>query len=71
MPKVRVDSLQGSSTSAASASMFEYVPKRARNVYYEVLPPVVPINMPNQPGAMVVHINATDLAHTMTTVMAE
>ena len=51
--EVRADSLQGSSTLAASASIFKHVPRRVRNVYY-----ATPLVMP-------VYIDATDLARTI------
>ena len=38
---------------------------------YYAPPPVIPRDVPNPPVAPVVHINATDLARTMVTVMAE
>ena len=71
IPDVRADRLQGSSTSAISASIFKHVPRRARNIYYAVPLPVMPMNVPNQLVAPVVHIDATDLARTMATVMAK
>ena len=67
---VRAASPQSSSMSAASVSIFERVPRRARNVYYAP-PPEMHQNVPVQPVAPVVHIDATDLARTMATVMAE
>ena len=67
---VRAASYQGSSVSAASASIFERVPHRARNVYHAP-PPEVQRNVPVPPVAPVVHIDATDLARTMATVLAE
>ena len=51
--------------------MFEHVPRRARNVYYIAPPPIMPMNVPNQPAAPVVHIDSTDLARIMAMVMAE
>ena len=56
--------------SAASASIFEHVPRRARNVY-QAPPSKIPVNVPNQPIAPVVHIDATDFARTMAMVMAK
>ena len=56
--------------SAASASIFERVPRRARNMYYAP-PPEVQRNIPVLPVAPVVHIDATDLARTMATMLAE
>ena len=38
---------------------------------YYAPPPKIPMNVPNQPVAPVVHIDATDLARTMATVMVE
>ena len=69
-PYVRAASQQGSSMSAASASIFERVPRRARNVYHAP-PPVVQRDVLVPPVAPVVHIDATDLARTMATVLAE
>ena len=69
-PNVRAASQQGSSMSAASASIFERVPRRARNVYHAP-PPVVQRDVPVPPVAPVVHIDATELARTMAAVMAE
>ena len=69
-PNVRAASQQGSSMSAASASIFERVPRRARNVYHAP-PPVVQRDIPVSPVAPVVHIDATELARTMAAVMAE
>ena len=56
--------------SAASVSVFEHVPRRARNMYYAPLPEIHR-DVPVQPVAPVVHIDATDLARTMATVLAE
>ena len=53
IPNVRAGSVQGSSMSAASASIFEQVPRRARNVYYAP-PPEIPRDVPNPPAAPVV-----------------
>ena len=39
-PNVRAVSFQGSSMSAASASIFEHVPRRARNMYHAPQPEV-------------------------------
>ena len=69
-PNVRATSPQGSSISAALASVFERVPRRARNIYYRPLPEV-PRDVPNPHAAPIVHIDATDLARTMATVLAE
>ena len=44
--------------------------RRARNVY-QAPPPKMPVNVPNQLAAPVLHIDATDLARTMAMVMAE
>ena len=38
---------------------------------YYAPPPEMPMNMPNPPVALVVHIDATDLVRTMATVMVE
>ena len=67
---VHAASQQGSSMSAASASIFERVPRRARNMYHAP-PPEVQRDVPVPPVAPVVHIDATDLARTMATVLAE
>ena len=56
--------------SAASASIFERVPRRARNVYHAP-PPEVQQNVPVPPVAPVMHFDTTELARTMATVMAE
>ena len=69
-PNVRAAGQQGSSMSAASASIFERVPRRARNMYHAP-PPEVQRDVPVPPAAPVVHIDATDLARTMVTVLAE
>ena len=69
-PNVRAASQQGSFMSAASASIFERVPSRARNVYHAP-PPEVQRDVPVPPVAPVVHIDATELARTMAAVMAE
>ena len=69
-PNVRAASPQGSSMSAASVSIFERVPQRGRNVYFAP-PPEMHRNVPVQPVAPVVHIDATDLARIMATVLAE
>ena len=69
-PNVRAASHQGSSMSAASASIFECVPRRARNVYHAPLPEVQQ-NVPVPPVAPMMHFDATELARTMATVMAE
>ena len=67
---VRAASLQGSSMLAASVSIFDHVPRRARNMYYAPLPEV-PRDVPNPFVAPVVHINAINLARTMATVLVE
>ena len=55
---------------AVSSSIFGRILRRARNVYYA--PPLeIPMNVLKQPVAPVVHIDATDLARTVATVMAE
>ena len=55
---------------AVSSSIFGRILRRARNVYYA--PPLeIPMNVLKQPIAPVVHIDATDLARTVATVMAE
>ena len=69
-PDVRAASHQGSSMSAAPASIFERVPRRARNVYHAP-PPEVQQNVPVPPVAPMMHFDATELARTMATVMAE
>ena len=69
-PNVRAASQQGSSMSAASASIFERVPRRARNVYHAP-PPEVQRDVPVPPVAPVMHFDATELARTMATIMAE
>ena len=61
---------QGSSMSATSVSVFERVPRRVRNMYYAP-PPEMHRDVLVQPVAPVVHIDATDLARTMATVLAE
>ena len=69
-PDVRAASHQGSSMSAASASIFERIPRRVRNVYHAP-PPEVQWDVPVPPVAPVVHIYATDLVRTMATMFAE
>ena len=69
-PNVRAASQQGSSMSAASASIFERIPRRVRNVYHAP-PPEVQRDVPVPPVAPVMHFDATELARTMATVMAE
>ena len=69
-PNVRAASFQGSSMSAASASIFERLPRRARNMYHAPLPNVQR-DVPVPPVAPVVHIDATDLARTMAIMLAE
>ena len=56
--------------SAASASIFERVPRRARNMYHAP-PPEVQRDVPVPPVASVVHIDAIDLARTMAIMLAE
>ena len=65
-----MDSQQDSSAPAVPVMLFKNVPTRARN-NYQSPQPMRPINVPNQPVALVVHINATDLARTMATVISE
>ena len=67
---IQSESVQGSSAPAESTFIFENVPQRARNVY-QAPPPEIPMNMLNQPVAPVVHIDTTDLARTMATVIVE
>ena len=69
-PNVHAASPQGNTMSAVPASVFERVPRRARNMYYA--PQLeVPGDVPNPLIAPIVHIDATDLARTMATVLAE
>ena len=69
-PNVRAVSHQGSSISAASASIFERVPRRVRNVYHAP-PQEVQRDVPVPPVAPVVHFDTIDLARTMATMLAE
>ena len=56
--------------SAASVSVFERVPRRVRNIYY--VPPLeIHRDVPVQPVAPVVHLDATDLTRIMATMLAE
>ena len=66
----RTGSPQDSSIPAISVSIFENVPKRARN-NCQPQSSLEQVNVPNQQAPPVVHIDTTNLARTMAAVMAE
>ena len=67
--EARTGSEQGSSLSAAPILNFENVPRRARNCQLPV--PPVQVNKVDPPTPPVVHMDTTELAHTMATIFTE